>query len=360
MASSKNGNTQNSIDREKVLSNLRSRPEEIFHIDKELAFSRDAKGKRLFITDLDHGLIVEVDVPFTEEFAVGKVKMDKDRKGFTMSGWQGEVWFDLKSCWKQANPLVNAADSPFPEIIIDQDGDFSIFQDLEGLTIECPLLQVGEIKLKAGETGFFHFNNVHKFRCYPVSDNTVIEYITPVPAQEYINPFLDQPQVSSPQDSIDPEIPFYDIFNGELDDIFAKNDFEEDMEKERLHFKWTIKGMFFECETPEISFSFSQPTNVWGAETDEFLYTTLLELDSFDKEDVRYMVDYFRTFEGDEVMGIIHQELADFLKSPDWDGFLKWGYDGTFTTSELRLMMTNILRHSVEYLKELGLDETRY
>ncbi|HSI75214.1 MAG TPA: hypothetical protein VK957_04955 [Lunatimonas sp.] len=72
-------NIQIDKDREKNLSHLKNRRDEIFHLDEEFAISRDVLGMRLLITHLEEGLIVELEVPFTEEFAVEKVKMDKDQ-----------------------------------------------------------------------------------------------------------------------------------------------------------------------------------------------------------------------------------------------------------------------------------------
>jgi len=350
---------QKEKDREIVLSHLRSKPEEIFHVDEQFAFSRDEKGKRLLITHLDHGLIVEVEVPFTEEFAVEKVKMDKDRKGFTMSGWQGKVWFDLENCWKKAKPLEKPADSPFPEIRIDQEGPFSIFQEPDEFTIECPLSYVGDIKLKPGETGVFHFGSLHKFGCYPISDNTVIEYLTPVAPKDYPNPFDDEPEIPSEKDFTGEEILMNEMANEVANRIFEGINFDNGIHPDLVHVKWTMRGMCFECETVVISFNFSDNSLIWGSETDEFLHTILTQLDTFDRDNIQNMVDYFRTLEGDEDMSIIYQELVDFLKNPDWNTFLKWGFDGTFTTGELRKILENILLHSTEYLLEIGLDQTR-
>lgn len=357
MASTKKN--QHDKDREKTLSNLRSMPEEIFHLNKELAFTRDEKWKRLHITHLDRGITVEVEVPFTEDLAVEKIKVDKDRKGFTMIGWQGEVWFDLEMCWKKAKPLEKPADSPFPEIRIDQERPFSIYQELDEFIIECPLSHVGEIKLKPGETGMFHFGSIHKFRCYPVSDNTVIEYVTPVAAKDYANPFDDELETTSAKHFTGEEILMNELANEVFDEVFDEDDTDMGMEFEFLHVKWTMSGMYFECATDDISFSFSEQISIWGYETDEFLNTILIDLDTFEQEDIRYVVDYFRKLEDDETMTIIHQELVDFMKNPDWNTFLKWAFDGTFTTVELRRILENIIRYSIEYLVELGLNQTR-
>lgn len=358
-----NRNTENSKkkkDREKTLSTLRGRPEEIFHQDKELAFSRDKKWKRLLVTHLDRSLTAEVEVPFLENFAVQKVKVDKDRKGFTMSGGQGEVWFDLESCWKKAKPLETPKQSPFPEILIDQERPFSIFQEIDELIIECPLSYAGEIQIKAGETCLLHFGSVFKFQCYPSTENTAIDYIMAVPKKEYPNPFENQSEITTASDFTGEELLMKEMANEVLEEVlegvFDKDDDELGMQLDRLHFKWTMQGMCFECETDNISFSFTNQASLWGAETDEFLDTVLIQSDSFAKDDIRVMVDYFRTYEGDEVMEIIHQEMAGFLKNPDWNAFLKWSYDGTFAAVELRKILENILRHSTEYLVELGLD----
>lgn len=360
MAKTYKDNIQKEKEREKNLSHLKNRREEIFHLDKELAFSRDEKWMRLFITHLDKGFIVELDVPFNEELAVKKVKMDKDRKGFTMSGPRGEVWFELESCWKLAEPLIKPNDSPFPEIVIDQEGLFSIYQEIDELTIECPLSHAGEIHLKAGETGLLHFGSVFKFQCYPSTENTAIDYITPVPTKEYPNHFKNQSEITTEREFTGEELLMNEMANEVLEEVmggvFDKDDEEYEIQLDRLHFKWTMRGMCFECETDSISFSFSNQASLWGVETDEYLYEVLMELDSFSKNDVRGMVDYFRTWEGDEVMSIIHDELQEFLKNPDWNSFLKWSYDGTFTTVELRKILENILRYSTEYLDELGLD----
>ena len=141
--------------------------------------------------------------------------------------------------------------------------------------------------------------------------------------------------------------------------IFEGIDFDNGIHPDLVHVKWTMRGMCFECDTVVISFNFSDNSLIWGSETDEFLYTILRQLDTFDRDNIQNMVDYFRTLEGDEDMSIIYQELVDFLKNPDWNAFLKWGFDGTFTTGELRKILENILLHSTEYLVELGLDQTR-
>ncbi|WP_158856040.1 hypothetical protein [Lunatibacter salilacus] len=360
MAKTNKDNIQKGKDREKNLSHLRNRGEEIFHLDKELAFSRDEKGKRLLITHLDKGLIVELDVPFDEEFAVEMVKMDKDRDGFTMSGPQGEVWFDLESCWQLAEPLEIPRLSPFPEIMIDQEMPFSIYQEMDELTIECPLSLAGEIQLKVGEMGLLHFGSVFKFQCYPNTENAEIDYIMPVPLKENPNPFKNQSELTTASDFTGEELLMNEIANEVLeevlDGVFDEDEDELGIQLDRLHFKWTMQGMCFECETDNVSFSFSNQASLWGVEADEFLDTVLIESDSFAKDDIRVMVDYFRTYEGDEIMRTIHQELAGFLNHPDWNSFLKWSYDGTFTTIELRKILENILRHSTEYMEELGLD----
>jgi len=357
MASTKKN--QQDKDREKTLSHLRSMPEEIFHLDRELAFTRDEKRKRLHITHLDRGITVEVEVPFKEDFAVEKVKMDKDRKGFTMSGLQGEVWFELETCWKKAKPLGKPIQSPFPDIVIDQDRPFSIYQEFDKFTIECPLAQAGEIILKPGETGLFHFRNIHKFRCYPVSGNTIIENVTPVAHKDYLVLFEAIPDMSSSKGLTEEEVRMNEIAIQVFDGIYDGDDANLGTEIERLHVKWTMSGMYFECETDDISFSFPRQLPMWSHETGEYLNTILVDSDTFDRNDIRYVVDYFRKLEDDESMKIIHQELVDFMKNPDWNTFLKWAFDGTFTTVELRRILENIIRYSIDYLVELGLNQTR-
>lgn len=346
--------------RQNILELLKSRPEDVFHLSKELAFLRDNDRKRLLISDLDRSLIVELEVPFAEHFAVEKIKLDKDRKGFTMSGRHGSVWFDLDSCWGKAKQIEVPNASPFPEIVIDQKGLFSIYQEIDEFIIECPLSHAGEIRLKAGETGLLHFGRVFRFQCYPKAENTAIDYIMPVPKNESPNPFENQSEITTEREFTGEELLMNEMANEVLeevfDGVFDRDDDELGMYMDRLHFKWTMQGMCFECETDNISFSFSERASLWGAETDEFIDTVLLEAVTFGKDDVRAMVDYFRTYDGDDVMRIIQEELTGFLKNPDWNAFLKWSYDGTFSTVELRKILENILRHSTQYLDELELD----
>lgn len=356
MAFKKNTRLPTANDREENLRNLRSKPEEVFHLDKELAFSRDLRANRLLLTDLNKGLTAELEVPFTEEFAVEKVKMDKDRKGFTMSGKHGEVWFDLENCWRKAKPLERPSDSPFPEIIIDQDGPFSIFYNREELTISFTISQAGLIDIRAGETGLLHFGSIKKFRCSPVEDDRIIEYIKPLAVPDYHLPIAMQTEPSPPPISSEARALMEEFSKEVFDGVFDGFESQEKLIEKRLHLTWTINGMCFECETEDINFSFEDQTLVWGGETDEFLSTTLLQLDSFDRDNIQDMVNYFRTTEGDEDMTIIYRELADFLKNPDWNAFLKWAFDGTYSTGELRKILEGILKESVKYMEELGLD----
>jgi hypothetical protein len=356
MAFTKKTKVRAAQDREENLLNLKNKPEEVFHLDEELAFSRDKRANRLLLTDLNRGLITELDVPFTEEFAVEKVKMDKDRKGFTMSGRQGEVWFDLENCWRRAKPLEKPSDSPFPEIIIDQDGPFSIFYEMDELTISFTIAQAGLINIRGPETGMLHFGGIQKFRCLPVDDNRIIEYIRPVNVPDYELPQAKKTEPSPPQVSSETRALLEEISHEVFDGVFDGFENQENLEVKRLHFTWTINGMCFECETNDISFSFEDQPSIWGVETDEFLSTILIQLETFDRAAIQDMVDYFRTTEGDEDMTIIYRELVGFLKNPDWNSFLKWGFDGTYSTGELRKILENILKESIKYMEELKLD----
>jgi hypothetical protein len=343
-------------DRENNLRNLRSKPEEVFHLDKEFAFSRDLRANRLLLTDLNKGLTAELEVPFTEEFAVEKVKMDKDRKGFTMSGKHGEVWFDLENCWRKAKPLERPSDSPFPEIIIDQGGPFSIFYNSEELTMSFTIAQAGMIDIRDGETGLLHFLSIKKFRCSPVDDERVIEYIKPLNRPDYQTPVARESEPSPPPVSSEARALLEEFSNEIFDGVFDGFEEQEKLRGEILHLTWTINGMCFECETDNIRFSFEDQTLIWGSETDEFLNTILMHLDTFDRDNIQNMIDYFRTTEGDEDMTIIYRELDGFLKNPDWNALLKWGFDGTYTTGELRKIMEKILKDSIRYLEDLKLD----
>jgi hypothetical protein len=342
--------------RENVIALLKSGSEEVFHHDKELAFLRDRNQERLLIVDLDKRLIVELEVPFEEAFAVEKIKVDKNRKGFTMSGRHGAVWFDLESCWEKAKLLQDPKASPFPEIVIDQERAFSIHQEMDEFLIYIPLAKVGEIVIRPDEMGLLHLGTIFQFDSYPAADDRIIDYLMPVTKENDPILFEKDPFESSLSDYTGEEILMREMANDLLEEIIDEDFFRADTGMDLLHVKWTMYGIHFECKTEDISFSFSEPTDLWGAETDEYLYTVLLEVDEFDVEKIRGMVDYFRTYEGDEVMRIIQDELAAFLKNPDWNAFLRWSYDGTLETAELRKLLEKIVRASVDYLYELGLE----